>query len=69
MKHKETGIDREFGKALCDRLGLRLNDTLTEWQAESFGKQHVMVTMTIVRCMSEDEFNELRRVAERRATP
>lgn len=67
MKHKETDIDREFGKALCDRLGLRLNDTLTEWQAESFGKQQVMVTMTVVKCMSEEEFNELRAVAVTRA--
>jgi len=62
-----TRADEEFGKALCDRLGLRHNDTLEEWTAESVGTQSVVVKMTVFKVLSEDEFNELRSVAEKRA--
>lgn len=67
MKREMTKADREFGKALCDRLGLAHNDTLAEWSTESCGNGEVMVTMTVFKFIFEDEFNELRRVAERRA--
>lgn len=62
-----TTTDEEFGKALCDRLGLRLNDTLAEWSAESVGTRSVAVKMTTFKVLSEDEFNELRAVAVERA--
>lgn len=64
---KPTKTDEEFGKALCDRLGLRHDDTLAEWSAESFGTQSVAVKMTTFKVMSEVEFNELRIVAAKRA--
>lgn len=64
---KLTKTDLEFGKALCDRLGLRHNDTLQEWTAESVGTQSVVVKMTAFKILSEDEFNELRGVAAKRA--
>ena len=64
---KPTKTDEEFGKALCDRLGLRHNDTLAEWEAESVGTTSVAVKMTTFKIMSEDEFNELHAVAVKRA--
>jgi len=65
----KTKTDEEFGKALCDRLGLRITDTLDEWSAESVGKRSVAVKMTVFKVLSEDEFNELRAVAVERAKP
>ena len=64
---KATRTDEELGKALCDRLGLRHNDTLEEWSAESVGTKSVVVKMTVFKVMSEDEFNEIRAVAAARA--
>jgi hypothetical protein len=64
---KTTKTDEEFGKALCDRLGLRHDDTLPEWSAESVGTRSVAVKMTTFKIITEDEFNELRAVAVERA--
>jgi len=64
---KPTRTDEEFGKALCDRLGLRHNDTLAEWEAESVGTKNVAVKMTTFKILTEEEFNELRAVAAKRA--
>jgi len=61
-----TVEDIEFGKALADRLGLRHNDTIREWSAESSGDT-VWVTMQTIKAIPLDEFNELRRVASERA--
>ena len=63
-----TPFDEELGKALCDRLGLRHNDTLREWSSESAGMT-VMVTITVMKAIPLDEFNELLRVAAKRSTP
>lgn len=62
-----TKTDGEFAKALCDRLGLRHNDTLQEWSHERIGSRSVAVKMTVFRVIPEDEFNELRAVAAERA--
>lgn len=66
MKDRITRFDEELGKALCDRLGLRHNDTLREWSFESAGKT-VWITMTTMKAVSEEEFNELCAVAAKRA--
>jgi hypothetical protein len=66
---KLTKTDEEFGKAICDRLGLRHDDTLEEWTYERVGTKSVAVKMTVFRVISEDEFNDLRAVAVERAKP
>lgn len=66
MKDGITKFDEELGKALCDRLGLRHNDTLREWSSESAGKT-VWVTMTSMKAITSDEFTELCAVAAKRA--
>lgn len=59
-------FDEELGKALCDRLGLRLNDTLQDYSAESAGRE-VWVSMTTMQAVPLDEYNELRVIAADRA--
>jgi len=66
MKDRIYKFDEELGKALCDRLGLRHNDTLKEWSSESAGKT-VWVSMTTMKAIPVDEFNELLEVASVRA--
>lgn len=66
LPSKPTPFDKELGKALCDRLGLRHDDTLREWSSESAGKT-VWVTMTTMKAIPLDEFNELLRVAAQRS--
>lgn len=66
MKDQTTRFDEELGKALCDRLGLRHNDTLREWSSESAGKT-VWITMTTLKAVTQEEFNELCKVASERA--
>lgn len=67
VKDQTTRFDEELGKALCDRLGLWHNDTLREWSSESAGKT-VWVTMTTMKAITADEFNDLCKVAADRAT-
>jgi len=62
-----TKADDGLGKALADRLGLRHNETLREWSAESLGRDAVWVTMSVAQRISLEEFNELRYVAAKRA--
>ena len=66
MKDRISKFDEELGKALCDRLGLRHNDTLREWSSESSG-QTVWITMTTMKAIPASEFNELAVVASVRA--
>ena len=66
--NQATRFDEELGKALCDRLGLRHNDTLREWSSEGSGET-VWVTMTTMKAVTLDEFNELCKVAAERAKP
>ena len=66
VKDQATRFDEELGKALCDRLGLRHNDTMREWSSESAGKT-VWVTMTTMKAVTQDEFSELCKVAADRA--
>lgn len=63
---EHTPADIELGKALCDRLGLNHDTTLREWKAENTASG-VMVSMTTVKFMSVEEYNELRDVAVQRA--
>jgi len=63
---KPTRFDTELGKALCDRLGLDRNSTLQDYETEGAGNT-VWVTMSTMKAMSLDEFNELVRVAAERA--
>lgn len=67
MSPRLTKTDEEFGKALCDRLGLRQNETLQDWEYERIGSKSVAVKMTVFRVITEEEFNELRAVAVERA--
>jgi hypothetical protein len=59
--------DVEFGKALCDRLGLNHDTTLRDWEAKPTGTDHVAVSLVTMVIMPLDEYNELRAVAAQRA--
>lgn len=61
-----TRFQEELGKALADRLGLNPDTTLMEWDAEGRGR-HVFITMTTMKPMPIDEYNELILVAMERA--
>jgi hypothetical protein len=64
---KLTRFDEEFGKAVCDRLGLPHDMTLRDWTAEAVGHQSVFVKMEVFKVLTEAEMSELRAVAEHRA--
>lgn len=63
---EQTPEDVEFGKALCDRMGLVHGTTLREWKAQRVNDTMVSVTMTTMVMMSREEFEELRKVATKR---
>lgn len=60
-------VIREFGKAVCDRLGLPHGLVMRDWKASSVGRKEVMVEMMVIKVMPAEEYNELWDVARRRA--
>ena len=58
--------EQELGKAISDRLGLPHNSTLRDYSAEHSGNS-VWLTMTVMQAIPLDDYNELVRVAARRA--
>jgi hypothetical protein len=66
MIKRETRFDEELGKAVCDRLGLPHKMVLRDYSTESAGKT-VWVTMTVMKAIPLDEYNELLAAAAKRA--
>lgn len=60
-------LTEELGKAVCDRLGLPLQTTLREWKADTSGSGDVVVSMTTVKVLTREEWNDLQEVAAKRA--
>jgi hypothetical protein len=60
-------LQRELGKALCDRAGLDPNRVPREYNIQFINKREVMVTLQVMTIITVDEFADIRAVAQERA--
>jgi hypothetical protein len=65
--HQLSDAELEFGRALCDRLGLDPNRVLRGYHIEPIGPGEALVTLEVMQVISKDDLRELQAAARARA--
>ena len=66
--HQLSDAELEFGRALCDRLGLDPNRVLRGYHLEPIGNAGgALVTVEVLQVLTADELRELQATARARA--
>lgn len=66
---EHTPEEKEFGKALCDRLGLDPNRVLLGYEMERVNSEQVSITLHVLAVLPIVDLQELNEVAKARALP
>ena len=61
-------FSQEFGRLLCDRVGLDPNRVRQDFQVEDVTSKQVMVTLQVATFLPKEELAMLRQIASERAT-
>lgn len=62
-----SDAELEFGKALCDRLGLDPNRVLRGYHLEPLGNGDALITVQVMHIIKKGELQELQAAARGRA--